>query len=801
MKVNAMQRKEEYGLLLRNGGAIPLTGVEVNADIIGKTARVQITQEFYNDLSSPIEAIYKFPLPENAALCGFIATVDGRRFTGKIEERNKAYEAYDDSVQAGHGGFLLDEDRPNIFTLSVGNMKPKTSAVISLTYVTVLDVSLGETRFFLPTTISPRYVPRTTPERDGIPADEIVNPPITPSVPYGLTINLAIHDRERISSVDSPSHRIRTEYTEDRILVSFSGEKIAMNKDFILAFTRKAEFLNACYYHRNGADLFFQMDMTLIDCNDATRENGRDIAREIIFLIDCSGSMGGTSIEGAKNALDIFLRALNDKISFNIFRFGTRYESLFDGCVPYTRENIDQARHYLKNMQADLGGTEMYGAFRAIYSDPVPPNCLRSIVFITDGQVGDEEQIVRLVKQNAVSTKVFSVGIGNGPNEYLIKQIARSSSGWHEMISPNERIEPKVLSLFGKVISGPIENIKIDWNQRIDQAPSIPVIFPNMTTTIFGRLHDNYIVPSHVRITGTIDGDERTWKIPFHEVHAAENHLPLFWAKERIREIENKNGRNTKEIIVALSKRYGIISPETSFVAIEERQEQQKSLDKMVRVKVPVMLTKDWGASIHPCMSLDFLSDNVPVFMKKKRASSPVVFDRIKWDTRTDILMEIFSCQRAEGGFSLNAELANKLGTSLEDLKKAAERMQYPKSKEITNKLIEIHSKLAETGFVLSKSGYEECFDRIGRLLAGLDDVINQVSSAIISTDNFTIICTEFVSLYLQEKMSDLRDNWASILQKHNNWLNEQYIKLRPVIDGEDLRSWLKNNFMKSGHI
>lgn len=791
MKVDARAQEEEYGLLLRNGSAIPLTGVEVSGDIIGNTARVRVTQEFYNSLSQPIEAIYKFPLPESAAQCGFTATVDGRQYAGRIEERNKAYEVYDDAIQAGNGGFLLDEDRPNIFTLSVGNMKPKTSAVISLTYVTMLDVSVGETRFFLPTTISPRYVPRHTPERDGIPADEIVNPPVALSVPYGLTINLAIHDRERISSVESPSHRIRTDYAEDRILVSFSGEKIAMDRDFILTFTRKAEFLNACYYQRDGADLFFQLDMTLTGESDGAKGNARKMRREIIFLIDCSGSMEGSSIEGAKNALDAFLQGLSDEISFNIFRFGSTFESLFNECLPYTRENRDRARHYLNNMQADLGGTEMYRPLRTIYSDPVPPNCLRSIVFLTDGEVGDEEQIIDLVKQNAVSTQVFSVGIGYGPNEYLIKQIARSSGGWHEMISPGERIEPKVLSMFSKVVSGPVEEINIDWKLKVDQAPAVPVIFQNTTTSIFGCLHHSYFVPSQIEIRGAINGEERTWTTSLHEVHAADNQLPILWAREKIKDLQNEKKHDAKKKIIVLSKTFGIISPETSFVAIEERQEHDKSADKMVRVKVPAMLTKDWGGEIKGCMAFDILDEEA--------VSSPTLFDRAergltKKNARADLLMEILSCQRAEGGFEIDA-LLHRIGIPMDELRYISGKIKYEKISYLIDRIDQAIRQLQDLADATAHFSDAHLVDDLKTMIQRLQGMSREISSAEVP-DHLVLLSTVLVIILLREKMSSRRNEWEYVIKKSKDWLDRQLDERYPVIYGQKITDWVSNNLI-----
>ena len=206
---------ETEGILFQqNGEAVPLEGVEVHGDIVGRGAKVKICQQFRNKEQKSIEAVYKFPLPENAAICGFRAFIGDRIVEGGIEEKEKAFELYDKALAEGHAGQLMDEERPNIFTLSVGNIKPGSSVVIEITYITLMDSHDSEVRFYLPTTISPRFTPASQEDENGIPVSDIVNPPFSLKVPYGLTININVHDRKAISSIESPSHTINTKFTD-----------------------------------------------------------------------------------------------------------------------------------------------------------------------------------------------------------------------------------------------------------------------------------------------------------------------------------------------------------------------------------------------------------------------------------------------------------------------------------------------------------------------------------------------------------------------------------------------------------
>lgn len=225
---------EQAGLLTKKGTDIPLEGVQVKGQITGRTARVKIAQRFRNHESSPVEAVYKFPLPETCALCGFRAVAGDRTFSGAIEERELAFRRYDEAIIDGDGAYLLDQERPNIFTLSIGNLDPGTTAVIELEYIEMLDTNEDEVRLVLPTTIAPRYVPPSSPAVDGIPAGHLVNPGFATSVPYGISIEMLICGKDRVSSVECPSHRTTTAFTGNDIMLSLAGGTAKMDRDFIL---------------------------------------------------------------------------------------------------------------------------------------------------------------------------------------------------------------------------------------------------------------------------------------------------------------------------------------------------------------------------------------------------------------------------------------------------------------------------------------------------------------------------------------------------------------------------------------
>ena len=222
------------GLFTDSGAAVPLAGVRVDAEISNLCARVEITQRFVNRESTPIEAVYVFPLDEAAALCGFSAMIGNTLVVGEVMERSKAFDTYDKALEAGHGAFLLDQERPDVFTASVGNVLPGTEVTLRLVYVTELQLEGSALRFVLPTTVSPRYAPLT--DRAGAAGvdAERVNPPVDWQVPYGLSLAVRLALPGGLVHVESPSHHIRVTWHDTQATVTLAHEEVALDRDFVL---------------------------------------------------------------------------------------------------------------------------------------------------------------------------------------------------------------------------------------------------------------------------------------------------------------------------------------------------------------------------------------------------------------------------------------------------------------------------------------------------------------------------------------------------------------------------------------
>lgn len=696
---------DPFGLWSHDAVPVPLLGVAVRGEILGRSAKVVVSQRFRNIEKRPLEAVYKFPLPEGAAVCGFQARVGGRVITGEVEERDKAFEIYDKALARGEGGYLLDQERPNVFTMSVGNLNPGAEVLVQVDYIALSDMEGATVRFFLPSTISPRYIPDHMPETDGIPEVERLHSPYAQDVPYGLALSLEVHGAELIRSIESPSHAIRLDLGQDPVRVAFSAESVRMDRDFILYVAYKDSVRSRAYCCRTKGEAFLQLDLMLEDDSLpwAQEAQGQREEREIIFVLDCSGSMAGDSIREAKRALEVCLRGMSPGDWFNVYRFGSTWKRIYDSVRPYSEQALEEVLAVVGKFNANMGGTEILGPLRDIFaSSPPAQGRRRDVILLTDGQIGNEQEVADLVRGNQEVTRFFPIGIGAGPNEYLIKALARAGRGAWEFVYPGERIEPKMLRLFGKLRDTEVEQLEVLWDGRnVTQAPSRPAVYLEEVATIFARC-DELPRKDAILVRGALRGRKRTWEVPLVEAKSEDTVVPLLWARERIRELEEQvgaAGRGSRQLgrkrehlgeaVIQLSKTFGVLSSLTSFVAVEERSEKDRTTGELVLRKVPVLVTVGWHGlgsliryrdAFRPCLVPEAQAAYAPlVEASPLRKPTRMHFLQLPVGATTterlDILLSILSHQRAEGGLEMDDELAARLGIDMAEIRRIAEEM------------------------------------------------------------------------------------------------------------------------------
>lgn len=767
-----MQVLEKVGLITKDAAPVPLVGVRATGTIVGRAARMKVAQRFANREDRPIEAVYKFPLPEGGAVCGFTVATGDRVIRGQVEERDKAFALYDDALARGDGAYLLDEERPNIFTLSVGNVNPQSTVDVEIEYVTLLEANDTDVRFFLPTTISPRYVPVGMPDRDGIPVDALVNPEFRLDIPYGLELHLDILGREEIAGLECPSHSIRNEYSDQAIAVEFSSNTVAMDRDFVLTIRYRNSFGIKGFNFSDGTYTYVQVDFApqFDSVGEHSRPGTSWATTEVLFLLDCSGSMAGSSIEQAKKALGLFLRGMEAGTRFNVYRFGSTYEKLFPDSIIYDSANLDIALELLARVDANLGGTELLAPLRDIYNKQPPEGFARSIVLLTDGEIGNEDDVLKLARSDR-RTRLFTVGIGYGPNEYLIRRAAVLSGGASEMAAPGERIEPKVLRLFRKVGARGVRDLRLACPAPVEQAPTNQVAYEGECVSTFARMPLEAGLPSVVGLSGIINGVDMKWQVSLTSVDGSGIPLPFLWARSKVSDLEEGNvqasgsrqverkDQDIKSSIVAISRQYGLLSRETSLVAVEARVQAEKTKGETVLRRVPVMLTKGWGGhesraglvasaisrrhmrgmpNMEPnvCYSLSPEADMADQSLSDASESFATLAQKA-----VDPLADILALQTAEGGFLIkNARQAESIGLSLPELNDAADRMK-----------------------VVGKAGRAK------------------------------LVHTAAIMALLEMKFGDRRDEWYAVTEKSRKWLEDQVRRVKPTISNVQLQEWTQS--------
>jgi len=771
--------KENYGEV----HAIPLLGVEVQAAITGRSCKVKVRQAYENRGKKPVEAIYKFPLPEGATICGFKAHIGDKVFSGKVEEREKAFEKYDEAVMEGDGGYLLDQDRPNIFTLRAGNLNPGMKAVLEVEYVELLESNDEEVRFFLPTTISPRYIPDSMRDVNGIPTDAIINPPIIMDVPYGLKLRLSVHDRDEIASIESPSHKIKIQMSVSPMIVELSDDTAELDRDFVVNIKYKASGVSKAFAIQKGAETFYQLDFNpQVEAKNGRSAKDADLAnKEIIFLLDCSESMEGESLVQAKKAIVVFIKALRVGVHFNVYTFGSSFNKVFNESVLYNSSNVSKALNALSHIDASLGGTEIMAPLKdMLLRDGV--SSLKDIIILTDGQVGNEDEVLDLVNGARKRARIFTVGIGYGPNEYFFKQVAKTTGGTFEHIAPGERIEPKVIRLLSRVTVGAVTDLKVYWPGNAIQAPEHAVAFIGAHLSVLGRVSSKE-APKKIKITGTLSGKKQEWSLPVYKSIDVDSAIPRLWARERIRDLEesargldssvaivkDKKCKQIVQQIIELSMEFQVMSSKASFVAIEERDDQNKTLDDAVTLRVPVPLTKGWGgtgkahsAGVMYCSSDADFSLSRPMFSRRVE------------DASTDIR------------YSLSDD-RTKYAEAIEDISEAEqdERFERAIMETIITDLLNLQKPSG--GFEINGDAARYFKIEEGKLI----EIANTIDAKNTNDEHkFLLLSTALVLAMLKIRYASDRMTWEPAVEKSVEWLMSECDRLNITLDGKPLEEW-----------
>ena len=397
------------GLLLADrSAALPLKKVRVNAEVKGYLLGLQASLVYQNDSKDPVEVLFRMPLERSHAVVGLTALIDKKKITAQLQDKQEARDKYEDAIASGKTAALGEDKAGDIFSISLGNLRGGREAEIQLKMVGELPIDAeGGVRFSLPTTLKPRYTPAGSTDPLA-PVEGAVGQVKRGKIKGVHQFELTVFDAEEVSSVISPTHSIAISREDTQIKVTLS-ESIALHNDLVVLIAHKEPHKPRALVERGlplvkGKAAGFLNHLAVM-VNFFPEIPFLVTKNEFIFLVDRSGSMRGSYIDSASEALVLFLKSLPEDCHFNIYGFGSFYKSLFPSSVPYTQQNLDTATQHAQELEADLGGTELLPPLKRIFQQPPLAGWDRQMFILTDGEVSNTDECMSLVKGNANSAR------------------------------------------------------------------------------------------------------------------------------------------------------------------------------------------------------------------------------------------------------------------------------------------------------------------------------------------------------------------------------------------------------------
>ena len=551
-------------------GEVALKGVSVRARLHELIAEVEVEQTYVNPQKSNIETIYTFPLPIGALLLGLELEIAGKKLSGLVIERKKAERDYEDAVTDGNSAVILQEVGPGLYTASIGNLMAKETAVIRYRYALMLSWQGPKLRFLIPTTIAPRY---GYADAAGMESHQIPKSSLT--VQYPLSLTVVVEGGLASATIASPTHPIAFERLPVGIAAKLAGQAV-LDRDFVL--TLESELEQSCCIHT--PDGGGHVAVASIRIPPVNVKEGKPLA--VKLLIDCSGSMGGTSIIQARKAALEILNALSQADSFNVTLFGSEFKHLFPGMVPATGKFITEAWIRLAHLEADMGGTEMEKALAATFAiggSETPP----SVLLITDGEIQEHEKLVS--RAATAAHRVFTVGVGTAVVDVFLESLARTTGGACELVSPQEGMAEKILSQFHRLRQTKLEHVQLDWPTMPDWTTQLPkTMFAGDTVHVFAGF--KHAPNGAVSLRTAVAGQPLT--VSTSLASSDEKELPRIAAAHRIKGVPQQQA-------LTLSLKYQLLSKWTSYLVVAERDVKANDLPRLHQI--PQMLAAGWGGT------------------------------------------------------------------------------------------------------------------------------------------------------------------------------------------------------------
>lgn len=557
---------------------LALKKVKITGNVIGKFGTFEIEQVYKNNTKDVLEVGYTFPIVETATVVGFEINVGDRVLKGKCKEKGEAKKEYQRNIVKGNSAYMMEQEKDNIFKISVGKIDRDEEVKIKIQYVDKFEITDNTIQVLMPTLVTPRYKSKIT--------SKLVYGKVDYTIDFNININKTINRK----SISCSSHKINVideDKTERVEVLNYD-----LSKDFKLNIELKNELSSNAITSktRDGKDMIYLSFMPEI------LDSYEDSEKEYLFIIDVSGSMMGEKLKETKHAVIECLKQLDTGDKFNIIPFESDFEAMNIKSIEYNEENMEKAIKYINSLKP-LGGTEILDPIKfALYERDTE----KIILLFTDGQVGNEDEIIKFVEDNINRSRIFPFGIDTNVNSSFIKQLAKAGNGKAELIQPNEKIDDKIIRTFARIQTPLLEKITIDYgsNKVIDEIREEKCLFNYEFFNVFAKIEK---LEDDIQLKGKILDKQYIWKINKDNIYNTEVDLEVLFAKQEMERLEeyirntyeDDKIENYKKMIIELSEKYNINSKYTSFITVYERKDKLLEVPKYQETKLSSKFAKD----------------------------------------------------------------------------------------------------------------------------------------------------------------------------------------------------------------
>ena len=584
--------------------------IDVAMTITGMINRVSVTQSFSNTTEQWQEGIYVFPLPENAAVDRMRLRIGERIIEGQIQEKQEAKKIYQQAKKQGKQAALTEQERPNIFTTSVANIAPHETIRVEIEYQQIVRYDNGSFSLRFPMVVAPRYIPGKQRidgfagtgwalNTDEVPDAARITPPVMQpgsKRQNKITIKIDLDAGLTLEKIESPYHEIEIDKQTDHYQIQLKQESTLANRDFELIWQPHPGVAPkaALFTEEMNGDIYAMIMMV-----PPSGDKAKTLNREIIYVIDTSGSMGGQSIIQARAALELALTRLKPGDRFNVIQFNSITSKLFNQTELVTPATLQQALNYIRSLSAG-GGTEMATALRAALANQTESNDLRQIIFLTDGSIGNEQALFEIIRKQLGRSRLFTIGIGSAPNSHFMQRAASFGRGTHTYIGKLDEVQSRMQTLFEKIENPILKDITINWGQvnnltsNFESWPQkINDLYRGEPLLVTAKAEQ---LPDSIQITGQVAKSNWSSKLKLNGGQSR-NGISTLWARNKITALmEQKRDaefESIKQVIIETALEHHLVSKFTSLVAVDVTpvRPQDQELDSHA---IPTHLPDGW---------------------------------------------------------------------------------------------------------------------------------------------------------------------------------------------------------------